>query len=352
MLSRCSDSIRRSSALLGAVLTLGLTLNANAQAAKSSAEPGIVPLQAQGQVVRYDPKSYRVHPLAVNRPGVDRHTLLANSHPAGLHPVKTVKPATAAAASPSAAVAFYPGDMTYQGGQVVQQAESHGLYVNCKPGCWGSPALFLSHLQQSTFIHVTDQYVGATGDNRYTVGAGGSLQYPTLAPLGDNDLLQIVYAGASVFGTGYGHIYHIFLPQGVDVCFTGSTQCYSPDNPSTFAFCAFHASVDFSDIGHVLFTVIPFQNVPGCQVAKPSPNGRLIDSTANILNHELIETITDPDGDAWWVTNDLDLLFGEIGDICENSSFAYPSSSLNNKLYQIQPEYSNNDHACMYTPPN
>ena len=84
---------------------------------------------------------------------------------------------------------------------------------------------------------------------------------------------------------------------------------YSPDNPATFAFCAFHASVNFSDVGHVLFTVEPFQNVPGCAVGKPSPNGVLVDSTASVLSHQLIETITDPDGDAWWITNDLDLFF-------------------------------------------
>jgi hypothetical protein len=218
--------------------------------------------------------------------------------------------------------------------------------------CWGNPAICLGHLQRSSFIHLTDQCVGATADNRYTVGPGGSLQYPVAAPLGNNDLLQIVYAGARVFGTGYGHVYHLFLPQGVDVCLTGTSQCYSPDNPSTFAFCAFHASVDFTDIGHVLFSVEPYQNVPGCSVAKPSPNGRLIDSTADVLSHELIETITDPDGNAWWISNDLALLVAEIGDVCQNSTFRYASSSLNKKLYQIQPEYSNQEHACVYTPPN
>jgi hypothetical protein len=353
MVSRRANSICNIALVLSSLLMLGLaqTTFAQANVSAASSEPGIVPLQALGQVVRYNPKSYRVHPLAVNRPGVDRHALWANSHPKGT----TVAPSKAAvttAATASPAVAFYPGDLSYQGGPVVQEAQSHGLYVDCNANCWGFPSVFLTHLQKSSFIHVTDQYVGTTADNRYTVGAGGTIQYPVVAPLGNNDLLQIVYAGASVFGTGYGHIYHIFLPKGVDVCFTGTSQCYSPDNPSTFAFCAFHASVDFSDIGHVLFTVEPFQNVPGCAVGKPSPNGLLIDSTADILSHELIETITDPDGDAWWITKDLDLFSAEIGDVCQDSTFTYASSSLNGKNYQIQPEYSNDAHACIYTPPN
>jgi hypothetical protein len=223
--------------------------------------------------------------------------------------------------------------------------------VNCAASCWGNPATFLTRLGQSNFIHVTDQYVNETASNRYTVGAAGSLSYPTVAPLGDNDLFQIVHAGASALGSGYGHVFHIFLPKGVDVCFTGTSECYSPDNPSTFAFCAFHASVKFSDVGNVLYTVEPFQNVPGCAVGKPSPNGVLVDSTASVLSHELIETITDPDGDAWWITNDLDLQFAEIGDVCQNSTFVYAVSNLPSRNYEIQPEYSNQAHACVYTPP-
>ena len=124
---------------------------------------------------------------------------------------------------------------------------------------------------------------------------------------------------------------------------------YSPDNPATFAFCAFHASLNFSDVGQVLFTVEPFQNVPGCAVGKPSPNAVLVDSTASVLSHELIETITDPDGDAWWITNDLDLFFAEIGDVCQKATFVYAVSNLSGRNYEIQPEYSNQAHACVYT---
>jgi hypothetical protein len=303
-------------------------------------------------VVRYNPKSYKVHALGVNRTGVDRHALWAGNHPKQSATAAGSASAPLAAAATPPAVAFYPGDLSYQGGKVIQESESNNLYVNCAASCWGTPATFLTRLGTSNFIHVTDQYVNSTTANRYTVGPGGSLSYPTVAPLGDNDLLQIVYAGASVLGTGYGHIYHIFLPKGVDVCFTGTSECYSPDNPSTFAFCAFHASVDFSDIGHVVFTVEPYQNVPGCAVAKPSPNGVLVDSTADVLSHELIETITDPDGDAWWISNDLDLFFAEIGDVCQNATFHYAVSNLSGRNYEIQPEYSNQAHACVYTPPN
>jgi len=90
-------------------------------------------------------------------------------------------------------------------------------------------------------------------------------------------MLAVVHAVASATGdTGYGHIFHVFLAPGQDECFDSSfSVCYSPDNNNSFFFCAYHGSVDFSDIGHVLYSVEPFQNVPGCQVRPGTPNGQL-----------------------------------------------------------------------------
>ena len=90
---------------------------------------------------------------------------------------------TAAATGPKSAVAFYPGDLSYQGGKVLQTAESNNLYVNCSASCWGNPAPFLNRLGRN-FIRVTDQHVSDTASNRYTVGPAGSLSYSTVAPLG------------------------------------------------------------------------------------------------------------------------------------------------------------------------
>lgn len=109
-----------------------------------------------------------------------------------------------------------------------------------------------------------------------------------------------MHAVASKEGSGYGHIYHVFLPPGQDECFSHPSKvCYSPDDPKTFVFCAYHSSVQFKDIGHVLYSVEPFQDVPGCSVRPGTPNGQLADSTNNSLSHELFETISDPDGNTW-----------------------------------------------------
>lgn len=240
---------------------------------------------------------------------------------------------------------FYPADLSYAGGPVIPQAQSHNVYVNCAASCWGTPSIFLGHLGLSNFIHVTDEYVHATAGARYTVGAATSLTVAARHTLTPTDILQYVHSAARTHGSGYGHIYHIFLKPGVDVCISAEV-CYSPDNMSTFTFCAYHGSVEFSDIQHVLYTVQPYQNVPGCSVMQPSPNGAIVDSTASALSHELIEVITDPDADAWYAQSSLIEYGEEIADICETQFGEYAAISIQGKLYAIQPEYSNKVHAC------
>jgi len=242
----------------------------------------------------------------------------------------------------------------------VKNMVSHDVFIDCTESCWGDPGTFLKNLGASNFIHLVDQYVGATGNNRYTLGNAAHVQFPIpTGVIGQSDLLVILHAVASAFKqTGYGHEYHLYLPKGIDTCFDLTSICYSPDNPSSFFFCAYHGSVDFSDIGHVLISVEPFQNVGGCSVdPSHSPNGLLVDSTSNVLSHELIESITDPDpqnfpftGAGWVAVSALTEFGDEIGDVCENAFFSYIPVSLNGRKYEIQPEYSNKYHGCAFVP--
>lgn len=265
----------------------------------------------------------------------------------------------------------WPGDLTYQGGPTVQTAEFHAIYVvngfttgtpclNAVASCWGNPEGFLTDLGASDFIHITDQYVGQTADNRYVNGADA---FGTFAPsvphiLTDAEIVALVHLADVVFGwqTGYNGIVHVFLPPGTDECFDSTfTTCYSPDIPSSFFFCGYHGSADFADIGHVLYSVEPYENVNGCSVPPNGPQGQLADSTNNVLSHETFETITDPDGDAMWNSADNGLFGEEIGDECSFLVFPTPTSvyfnpsvfKMNGVKYAAQPEYSNNGHACM-----
>lgn len=339
----------------GSVAALGVTLlwagSPGAGAPQSGQDPEegtLLKLQVKRQIQASDYEAGSLH----------LHLLPAKNENGGkARSVEIRRVTQGKAASPSAgtgSVSYYPADVSYQGGMVLQTTESHAVYLNCNANCFGHPTQFLKNLEKSSFIHVTDQYVGTNANQRYTVGQSGKISdYPVSGPLGPSDIVALVYASAQAFGTGYGHVHHIFFAPGIDVCEdTGLTVCYSPDNPNTFFFCAFHGSIDFKDIGHVLFSVEPFQNVPGCQVGQPSPNGPVVDSQASVLSHELIETITDPDGDAWWNSTALHLYFAEIGDECQNATIVYPTPSIGGTLYEVQPEYSNLVHACSYRNPD
>jgi len=245
---------------------------------------------------------------------------------------------------------YYPADLTNPFNRItVQTAQHHGFYINATPSTVGNPANFLSDLGSSDFIHITDQYVGTKAENRYTVGQEAAA-FGTLPHIlsGANIVSLVHLVAKAIGGNGYSHIYHLYLAPGQDVCL-GSGFCYSPDNFTTFAFCAFHGFVTFRDIGHILFTVDPYQNVDGCRVAQPSPNGPVVDSLAAILSHEVFETITDPDLNAWYNRTSLDLFGAEIGDECQNATFNYASVEINGKSYEVQPEYANNLHGCAFS---
>jgi hypothetical protein len=272
----------------------------------------------------------------------------------------------------------YPADLQNHGGAVLPNTVFHAIYlqpdgVNCPVAtCWGNPEGFLSDLGKSSFIDVVDQYVGSNGSGRYSVGDNATVSWaapsrtatqPSWTPTAysDNDMLAVIHSVAVQTGeTGYGHFYHVFLPPGTDECQDDArTTCYSPDDGNTWFFCAYHGSVDFSDIGHVIYSVEPYQNVGGCAVKPGTPNGQLVDSTNSVLSHEVIEAITDPDLDAWWNSADNGIYGEEIGDECSFLAFDNQGNYLgfdpsvwqaNGHKYATQPEYSNFGHACVAIP--
>lgn len=236
----------------------------------------------------------------------------------------------------------YPADLQNLGGAVVTSTLSHNIYINCAYSCWGNPQEYLDHLNNSTFIHVVDQYVHSTANYRYRFGANyaATVAFTTSNIISESQIIAIVHRAALRFGGGYKNMYHVFLPQGVDTCMDGSTSCYSPDNQANWTFCAYHSSVDFNDTaGHVLFTVEPYQAVSGCATTG-GPNSMLVDSTDSTLTHEYIETITDPDPDSAWYNSNFN---DEAADLCAS----YDDTDLMyGAKYEIQEIYSNRIHGC------
>jgi len=258
---------------------------------------------------------------------------------------------------------LFPADLSFNGGPVVPSARLHNLFINQPPAAWGDPLGFLNDLNHSDLIHITDQYVGSNENGRYPIGLNfGTTVAPGAAFPGkpaniitQAQIVGLVHAVASITGAGLDNVVNVFIPPGTDTCFPGNHQCFSPDNPATFAFCAYHSAVRFSDIGDVAFTVLPETGVPGCASAQPSVNGIVADSVDSTTSHEIIELITDPELDAWFVTGSLDLGGFEIGDVCQpggndQAQFLVPTFRVNNHLYAIQLEYSNKGHGCFSRP--
>ena len=243
-----------------------------------------------------------------------------------------------------------PFDLTFHGGPVVTHATNWNIYVNCPQGpatCWGTgsltPKTFLRDFDASSMIEIMGQYLGEdpTGRFRQVNELATTVTFPidtadNTPTAGFQDIFAILFAAASFTGkSGYDNIYHIFLPQGTNMCQT-ATVCYSPNNPNTEVFCAFHGSVDFGPNFHVLYSLEPYQGTDVCDLPNQT---RVIDGTASTLSHEFSETITDPDLDAWF----NNLTENEIGDLC--FVFRNPER-VNSHEYVIQEEYSNTVNAC------
>ncbi len=306
-------------------------------------------------------KNSSYHALAAQVPGAKALTAALNTE--GVFRPEVPAAAEAQSIAPQATLAvpyFFPADLKKGTGVTLATTTHHALYVDFSgtvAANWGNPEGFLKDLNSSIFIHLADQYTGSTANGRYPVGGNANVTYSVYGNvIYQHEIWAIVHAGAAKYGAGAGRLYHVFLPKGMDTCFDLSSSCYSPDNNSTWAFCAYHGAVTFSDIGTVLFSVEPYQNVAGCAVATPSPNGQLADSTNSVLSHEVFEALTDPIAGSGYVNRvSLDLDGSEIGDECQplvnsSSDFLVPTFKINGKNYEVQLEYSNTYHACAAQP--
>ena len=274
----------------------------------------------------------------------------------------SIRPGTAGTNQGGQPLGFFAADLGHNpSGATIMRAQHHLIYINMPPSHWGNVAQFLTDLGQSDYVHIVDQYVGANDDNRYTVGTSfqTTVTLPPGTPLPLNGILQIVHAAASIAGSGYGHIYQVLLPKGMDTC--APWGCYQPDIGGS-AFCAYHEAVTFNDaVGHVIFTVLPYAGIHGCeQPPTGTANNQAEDSQNAFVAHETFEAITDPDSDSWYVLT-FDSLFGEeTADLCQQSA-QYPDGyyygqakniELNGRWYTVPGIYSNRDHACVFSAPH
>lgn len=138
---------------------------------------------------------------------------------------------------------------------------------------------------------------------------------------------------------------YIFTPYNKDSCFdnAGGT-CFST------VFCAYHASngvLNYANMPDV-FSAPTFGH--GCGSPLPSPNSDPVaDLEVSPLSHEAMESLTDPNVDAWKdYSNDQ-----EIGDECAYDNLVTVNSDnsdihlgIHGDPYYIQSEWSNSNNGC------
>jgi hypothetical protein len=345
---------------IAAVILAGMLTRASVFAQSTATELKVTPNSSAASFV----SSMRYHILPISRAAVVSRGIISLTGP---EPFSELSLSGVKSFASVPKPGFFPAALSYFGGNVVTTATAINIYVGSpNEAPWGTPEEFQTSLGKSRMIHIADQYVKSTKANRYTLGApltiatvGSVCTSPTLCSA--LNVLNIADSAALFVGAaGYNHIFHVFLPPGVDTCMSDGTTCYSPDNLSTWVFCGYHSSFTGA-LGETLFTVEPFQNVNapgvgGCQVSVGTPNGQLIDSTNSVLSHETFETISDPDPGSGWVAASSRAQFGqEMADICAglfdaNTDVIVPTVKLYKTLYAIQAEYSNKYQACSTSP--
>jgi hypothetical protein len=105
---------------------------------------------------------------------------------------------------------------------------------------------------------------------------------------------------------GLGKLFVMFTSSGEGSCFdsTNASCAYT-------AYCAYHSGI--SGTTPIFYANIPYGDPTHCQSSGvPSPNNNAAaDTAATSTAHEITESITDPEGNAW-----LSPYGNEIGDLC------------------------------------
>jgi len=244
---------------------------------------------------------------------------------------------------------FYPADVVDTEGYVLTSASHVNVYWGeADSSTWGYPDTYEAYLNTSPMIHTLDQYAGSTANGRYPVAdvywhGGGPGSYVSQAGVA----AEAAYVATNVVNSygqpgGFGNIVHVFLPPGTDTCFDNGSGCYNPDGRSglaAFAFCAYH-SYTYDGNGNIVFyTVEPYQDVGGCDAGYGLSN-----DTANVLGHEISETISDAAPGYGYIGENVLNKGQEIADECAWVMFSHTLAK--NVTYVTQDWYSDHYHAC------
>jgi hypothetical protein len=231
-----------------------------------------------------------------------------------------------------------PLNIPYLGGAVFPHPKVYAIW-------WGNPADFPPDTQDGidNFFRILNETPYLALANQYLFGKsahvrfGGNLYDYSAPPTQDPSTTEIVT-----------EVYNILSAQGVKPDPTAFYAVYTSNFPNEGYYCAFHGPAPSPDgtMIHVMF--IPnSENQPACWVQPPelSCNSRSngLQAAANATAHELMESITDPNIDAWV---NMPAGYNEIGDPC-NFTYKRCVNLSDGSQWQLQEIWSNRVSACV-----
>ena len=284
--------------------------------------------------------------------------------------------ATAQVTTHAALIPAPAPDLPYGGGPVLHSNRTHPIFwapagsgLAFDPGYESLVDTFLadvaadSHKTTNTFS-LTGQYHDSKGPAAYNSTFAGAIDDTDPLPpngctepgptgpgwsacLTDAQLqteIEHVVAADDLPTTG-GNVYFMIMPNGFGSC-TGSGPSSCALGGSADGYCGYHSVTS----NGILYAVIPYNAiVPHCRSDNPRPNSSTADPTLSTISHELNETITDPQGNAW-----VDAEGDEAADLCLTSfgpaigghAATAWNESINGGHFYLQELWSNASNGC------
>jgi hypothetical protein len=195
---------------------------------------------------------------------------------------------------------------------------------------------------QYSGIQYSSTYGGTWTDTSAFPASGCSLYNGLSECLKDSQVIAEVDKAITANGwTRNGtNMFFVFTPQNVGSCFDDGSAC------AYTGYCAYHGDTPSGAI----YANQPYAAAAGCDEGQ-YPNGasNQADPTINVVSHEHMEAITDPQLNAWF-----DAAGYEIGDKCawdfgavQGSNGSEYNQTINSHHYFLQREYSNSGSACL-----
>lgn len=255
---------------------------------------------------------------------------------------------------------WLPSTLKLQNGAATSMAPNYESVLQALTLYYGGHSIAVNNTQYYSVSGATKTYLPSSG-----VRAGSYIDTHPYPASGCSDVVTLtncitdaqirteignVMAAAGWTG-GLTKLFILFTSSGEGSCFdsTGNSCAYSG---KVSGYCGYHSYI--AGTPPIIYANEPYGNPTYCQIpGAPSPNGNTATDTAtSIVTHEITESITDPELNAWFT------FYGnEIGDLCayDYGLAGWDSGNANQMWggwnFELQMEYDNHTGQCVQVGP-